>query len=271
MLAASCVAYPTILQWPVNSVIREPNHFGPNRISKNSKSNQISNRKGSNQIFWAWIESPICLKLWFKSNHDLILPTAETYTQTGTTENNTTHAARLVKTWNWNWFDRVVMIYCCICVVYRQRICVGVYWAVWATFGIGSRGRNLYVVGCPRWTRCADVPAACWWNTNGPLLNELVLPADRVVRPHGRPYRLAWYVCFTKINLFHSLVTLCALRSLRSKEEYMTSVTDRPTGGFLVPSDRMTLFSVWPYPRWRLGLLHVLPAYMLHHYWPYIN
>jgi len=54
-----------------------PNHFGPNRISKNSKSNQISNRKQSNQIFWGLNRITMCFKSRFKSNRDLILPTTD--------------------------------------------------------------------------------------------------------------------------------------------------------------------------------------------------
>jgi len=52
-----------------------PNHYDPNRISKNSKSNQISNRKQSNRIFWDLNRITMCLKSRFKSNRDLILPT----------------------------------------------------------------------------------------------------------------------------------------------------------------------------------------------------
>jgi len=55
-----------------------PNHFVPNRISKNSKSNQISNRKQSNRIFRGLNRITVCLKSWFKSNRDLILPTTGT-------------------------------------------------------------------------------------------------------------------------------------------------------------------------------------------------
>ena len=60
-----------------SSAIREPNHLGPNRISKNSKSNQISNRKQPNRIFWGLNRITMCLKSRFKSNRDLILPTTD--------------------------------------------------------------------------------------------------------------------------------------------------------------------------------------------------
>ena len=59
-----------------------PNHFGPNRISKNSKSNQISNREQSNRIFWGLNRITVCLKSRFKSNRDLILPTTDMYSPT---------------------------------------------------------------------------------------------------------------------------------------------------------------------------------------------
>ena len=49
------------------------NRFSPNRICKNSKSNQISNRKQSNWIFRSLSRITICLKSWFKLNHDWIL------------------------------------------------------------------------------------------------------------------------------------------------------------------------------------------------------